>query len=322
MAAPQQNLTRKQDTGLADYDGLTPHQQGLLVRQFEYLLRSGALPKHMRTAQQLFLAYKLLRPLGLDVIINLRNLWQNPQTGSFELCNDAPLAACQSRRSEYVGTAEWHVNAKNERRTVDNFIGFKAEGAVCVAKRKGREDCIGLYTMEQARAAGLTTKDNWRKHPEAMLTKRARAIALRQQWSDVLGGVGIHEADDFVAPAASLRDQDLASSMLRRVNEQAEAQRDRETAERAARAVPAVLTPAEKALAKRADKELAAIRRAGDAERAAAAKAPAPTSAPEIAKAPPDEDSKVVDADHDLDDDLDVIFGNDAPDEREPGADD
>lgn len=288
MATQQQNLARNHQTGLADYDGLSPEKQSLLLRQFDYLLRSGALPKHIRTPQQLFLAYKLLKPLGLDVIINLRNIWQNPSTGAFELCNDAPLAACQSRRDEYVGTIEWHVNAKNERRTVDNFIGFKAEGAVCIAKRKGREDADGMYSMDQARVAGLTTKDNWRKHPEAMLTKRARAIALRKQWSDVLGGVGIHEADDFAAPSAGQRDGDLARSMLRRSEPEA------------GRALPPGAKPA----------------------------APEPAKGPSVVATPPAParpapkrpEPEVVD--HDLDDDLDVILSEDALDEREPGAED
>lgn len=187
----------------------------LVHMQYAYMNASASLPKHIKSPAHLRMAYELLAPLKLNVAGNLRNIWLNANSGTMELCNDAPLAACQMRRDDYVSTVEYHVNAENERRGPQNFVGFKVEGAVCVAKRKGRDDAIGLYTLEQARVAGLTGKDNWRKHPEAMLTKRARAIALRNQWSDVLQGVGIYEADDYVrAPSAGLRDTDLAQSML------------------------------------------------------------------------------------------------------------
>jgi hypothetical protein len=47
-----------------------------------------------------------------------------------------------------------------------------------------------------------------------MLTKRARAIALRLQWSDVLQGVGIYEADDFVAAKPITSGKGIVDAMI------------------------------------------------------------------------------------------------------------
>jgi hypothetical protein len=59
------------------------------------------------------------------------------------------------------------------------------------------------YTIEQAKTAKLTSKDNWVRHPEAMLRARAKAALLRLVYEDVLVGVySDDEAAEFArAPA-------------------------------------------------------------------------------------------------------------------------
>lgn len=214
MSETQQRETQKMSVVSVEDQQLETRRRQLLQRQWEFLSASGSLPKHIKSAAHLRMAYELLRPLGLAVVANLRNIWANPSTGSMELCNDAPLAACQLRRDEYLGTVEYHVNEKNERRSPENFVKFKAAGAVCIAKRRDKPDAVGMWTLDQSQIAGLMSKDNWRKYPEAMLTKRARAIALRLQWADVLQGVGIYEADEFVTPQPTPRGENLSKAVF------------------------------------------------------------------------------------------------------------
>jgi len=45
------------------------------------------------------------------------------------------------------------------------------------------------YTMEEAKTAGLTGKDNWRQNPRAMLQARVSARAVRMVVPDYFGGV-------------------------------------------------------------------------------------------------------------------------------------
>lgn len=62
--------------------------------------------------------------------------------------------------------------------------------AVVCGQRKGSEHVQkSTWTMERATALGLTSKDNWRKQPDAMLVARATAEVCRLIASDVLLGL-------------------------------------------------------------------------------------------------------------------------------------
>lgn len=63
------------------------------------------------------------------------------------------------------------------------------------------DTCVGasVFTMDDAKAAGLATKDNWKKYPRNMLF--ARAIANGQKWyaPDVFNGVTVYTPDEMGA---------------------------------------------------------------------------------------------------------------------------
>ncbi len=63
------------------------------------------------------------------------------------------------------------------------------------------DHCVGVsrFTMEDAKAAGLTNKDNWKKYPRNMLF--ARAISNGQKWyaPDVYNGVTVYTPDEMGA---------------------------------------------------------------------------------------------------------------------------
>jgi hypothetical protein len=63
----------------------------------------------------------------------------------------------------------------------------------------GQEVGVSTFTMDDARAAGLTNKDNWKKYPRNMLF--ARAIANGQKWyaPDVFNGVTVYTPDEMGA---------------------------------------------------------------------------------------------------------------------------
>lgn len=59
------------------------------------------------------------------------------------------------------------------------------------------------YTMSDAKAAGLTGKDNWKSHPAAMLAARAKSALARDVYPDVLLGMYDPDEIDGAAPVQS-----------------------------------------------------------------------------------------------------------------------
>ena len=67
---------------------------------------------------------------------------------------------------------------------------------VCRVIRQGRKTTIiREYSIADAKQAGLfgSNKDNWRKYPKRMLQMRARSMALRDSFPDLLKGIKVRE---------------------------------------------------------------------------------------------------------------------------------
>lgn len=76
------------------------------------------------------------------------------------------------------------------------------------------------YTIEMAKRAGLTGKNNWVKHPEAMLLHRATAIGCRDRFPDVILGCYIpDEADEMKNVTPADQTQRSAEAMAARALE-------------------------------------------------------------------------------------------------------
>lgn len=68
--------------------------------------------------------------------------------------------------------------------------------ATCTVKRKNEEPTASVFTMEDAKKAGLISKAGpWTQYPKRMLKLRARSYALRDVFPDVLKGMAIAEEE-------------------------------------------------------------------------------------------------------------------------------
>ncbi len=87
--------------------------------------------------------------------------------------------------------------------------------AVCETKRVGAPKPTTLvWTAQQAQAAGLTGKDNWRKYPAAMLLARCQSALARAVYPDIVTGVyDPEEAEDF-KPRGTLTRTDAPATMV------------------------------------------------------------------------------------------------------------
>jgi hypothetical protein len=90
-------------------------------------------------------------------------------------------------------------------------------GATCTVKRRGSVPVSRAFTVEDAKRAGLWGKQGpWTTYPKRMLQMRARAFALRDEFTDVLKGMHVAEevADleiDITPGAAGLKELPAAT---------------------------------------------------------------------------------------------------------------
>ena len=110
--------------------------------------------------------------LGLPPMVSLRGF--NVIQGKPVMSADMMGALCL-RRSD--------VCAKLE------LVESTAVKATYVAQRKGGQPITMSFTIEDAKAANLTNKDNWRKYPAAMLRARCVAAICRAVFPDICAGL-------------------------------------------------------------------------------------------------------------------------------------
>jgi hypothetical protein len=118
------------------------------------------------------------------------------------LFGDLPLAIVQRSR-QYGGKTEYFLDDKGNKICVENNnMNSLPQAAVCLTKR-----IIGLghvdehstiFTMTDAKRAGLLDSPTWKKYPADMLRYRARGRNLKDQFADCLNGVGQGEFDHGV----------------------------------------------------------------------------------------------------------------------------
>lgn len=74
------------------------------------------------------------------------------------------------------------------------MVSSTAEKAVYRAKRKGAPEPVEYsYSIEDAKRAGLTHKQNWQNHPAAMLRARCSSALADSLFPDLVQGVMTHD---------------------------------------------------------------------------------------------------------------------------------
>ena len=89
------------------------------------------------------------------------------------------------------------------------------ERAVARYRRAGRSDWQTCeWTIDDARAMGLLSKDNWKKQPKRMLEARVTSLGARLVASDVILGIGYssEELRDDPTAAAPVQQQRVSSA--------------------------------------------------------------------------------------------------------------
>jgi hypothetical protein len=155
----------------------------VLREQARVALASKFIPKSIQTPEQAVAIAMAGRELGLPPMTAFRSihLVEGKVTMSADLMHGLVYQRVPGGKVDIIAT-------DNERCQVD-------------AKRPGGKLVSIVFTIEDAKNAGLTGKDVWRKYPAAMLRARAIAAACRAVFPDVF--LGVYVPDELEQPTSS-----------------------------------------------------------------------------------------------------------------------
>ena len=184
---PNQTQNDAQDVTAEVIDRLPPtlhevdpmRQWEAMLAQAQTLVRSGFLPKAINTAEKALAVMQTGKELGIGAMQSLRaiHIIDGKPTMSAELIAGLVLSRIPGAMLRVVETTE--------------------ERCVVHAARPGHEPTPFVFTMQDAKQAGIASKDNWRKYPRAMLRSRAITEAARAIFPDAT--MGLYDADELGA---------------------------------------------------------------------------------------------------------------------------
>jgi hypothetical protein len=171
--------------------GTTLDEQWRLAVAF---YESGMLPKAYKSPQQVLVGMQYAYELGLKPLMALRQI--AVINGQPSLWGELPLGLV--RRSgllEYF--REWHVDKDYKEISFENKnLDVQVFAALCEVQRKGGEK--RTYSFTQKDKHGLGVSAIWNSFEKVMMMRKARALALKAQFPDVLEGMPIAEYDHHV----------------------------------------------------------------------------------------------------------------------------
>jgi len=186
----------------------------------EMMVKSGMLPKQYDTPAKVITAKQFAIELGVPPLTALRQI--AVINGRPQLYGDLPLGLV--RRSGLLDSMkEYFLDDKGQEVCQENKnLTAEVEGAVCVIKRKNEAGREFFWTSKDDQLAGISGYETHKKYKRTMYMYRARSMALKSVFSDVLNGVAICEydsntlpIDDAGCPVASTAEvkQDIEESM-------------------------------------------------------------------------------------------------------------
>lgn len=175
------NATTKTETSAlsvkpASQVDLSPQTFEQAITFSEYLANSDMVPKDFKGKPgNCLIAMQWGAEVGLKPLQSLQNI--AVINGRPCLWGDSVIALVRaSPACEYVTESD------------DGHV------ATCRVKRRGEDEQVRTFSMDDAKQAGLVNKEGpWKQYPKRMRQMRARAFALRDVFPDVLRGMPVAE---------------------------------------------------------------------------------------------------------------------------------
>lgn len=141
-----------------------------MYKMAQSIAKTDLVPKALDTAEKVLAVALTGRELGLGFMTSVRSL--NVIQGKVEMSAQLMLAL-----------------AINTGQVENHSIRGDATTATFVVKRRGVKEYSSTFTIADAKAMGLISRDQWTKQPATMLRWRAISAGLRLIFPDVLLGV-------------------------------------------------------------------------------------------------------------------------------------
>jgi len=213
-------MSENTSTAVATRAPLAIGNRGIVLNDFDGLWRfsvavskSGLAPKGIQSAEGIFVAIQMGLEIGLTPMAALQNI--AVINGRPSVWGDAQLAIVRATGEleefdEYfvVGSQKLTLDDKvTTRNPTAKELTNEECAAVCVVKRRGFARASSMFSIADARTAGLLGKEGpWKQYPGRMLRFRARSFALRDQFGDALKGLlSAEEAGDIDARIANAK---------------------------------------------------------------------------------------------------------------------
>jgi hypothetical protein len=144
----------------------------------QILVASRLLPRSVNTPEAAFTIIMCGRELGLTAMQSLRAI--HVIDGKPTMSADLMLALVK----------------RNDVCVFFRLVQSSADLATYETHRKGEPEPTKMsFTIDEARVAGLTGKDPWKRYPAAMLRARCIAALARAVYPDVM--LGVYESDEL-----------------------------------------------------------------------------------------------------------------------------
>lgn len=157
------------------------------------MFKSGTVPSTLKNPMQVFAIIQYGAELGLKTGESLRNI--GLVRGKPTLHTDGPMTVVrrsgqlEAESGYYFDKDGKKIDLEKEPHKIGQLFGYSA-----TLKRKGFDSVTRVYTLEQAKNAGLVKGDSaWAKHPDDMLYRRATLKAARVAFTDCLGSVDLDQ---------------------------------------------------------------------------------------------------------------------------------
>jgi len=169
----------------------------MLREKAKVFLRSGYAPVSMYREEQVITIVRAGQELGLPFHASLR-------------C----ISIIEGKIALEAALMRALVFRKIKGARID-FIECSAERCVVEMQRPGGRVNAFVYTIEDARRAGLLSKKNWQRHPISMLIARASSIGCKAIFADALLGGNVFDPDEIDEITNENSDEQLEIDKLR-----------------------------------------------------------------------------------------------------------